>query len=103
MTMGCMTSKTALVTGGSRGFGLALATALVDDGWTVVADARNPSDLTAAARSVPGLLTVPGGVEDPEHRQALAEAVAAHGPLRLLVNNASSLGPSPLPPLLDLS
>jgi NAD(P)-dependent dehydrogenase (short-subunit alcohol dehydrogenase family) len=103
MTMGSMTSKTALVTGGSRGFGLALATSLVDDGWTVIADARNQRDLTAATRSVPGLVGVAGGVEDAEHRQALAEVVAAHGPLQLLVNNASSLGPSPLPPLLDLS
>jgi NAD(P)-dependent dehydrogenase (short-subunit alcohol dehydrogenase family) len=98
-----MTLKTALVTGGSRGFGLALAHALVDDGWTVVVDGRDEPNLRLAERSVPGLIVVPGNVEDPAHRRALADTVSARGPLQLLVNNASSLGPSPLPDLLDLA
>jgi NAD(P)-dependent dehydrogenase (short-subunit alcohol dehydrogenase family) len=97
-----MTRKTALVTGGSRGLGLALARALVDDGWRVVVNGRDEQDVRVAERTVPGLTGVPGDVQDPEHRQALEEAVNAHGPLDLLVNNASSLGPSPLPPLLEL-
>ena len=98
-----MTRKTALVTGGSRGFGRALAERLVEDGWTVVVDGRDEEDLRDAERSVSGLVAVPGAVEDAGHRRALVDAVAARGSLQLLVNNASSLGPSPLPDLLDLA
>jgi len=97
-----MTRKTALVTGGSRGFGLALARALVDDGWTVVLDGRNEHDVAVAAKSAPGLVGVPGGVQAAEHRRALSDTVAEHGRLDLLVNNASDLGPSPLPALVEL-
>jgi NAD(P)-dependent dehydrogenase (short-subunit alcohol dehydrogenase family) len=98
-----MTARTALVTGASRGLGRALATALADRGWRLVLDGRDPDRLatTVAALGRPELVTaVPGDVADPDHRAAL---VAAVGPrLDLLVNNASALGPSPLPPLADL-
>ncbi len=69
----------------------------------MVTDGRDERDLAAAQQSVPGLFTVPGAVQDADHRLALAQTVSAHGPLDLLVNNASSLGPSPLVPLLDLA
>jgi NAD(P)-dependent dehydrogenase (short-subunit alcohol dehydrogenase family) len=98
-----MSTRTALVTGASRGHGRALATALADRGWRVVVDGRDADRLAAAVAAVghPDLVTaVPGDVADPDHRAAL---VAAVGPrLDLLVNNASALGPSPLPPLADL-
>ena len=87
---------TALVTGAGRGLGLALARALLASGWHVVVDARRAGHLAAA---LPGALIVPGDVTDPAHRDALAASVSR---LDLLVNNASDLGPSPLPQLADV-
>ena len=88
----------ALVTGGSRGFGLALSKELVARGWTVVVDGRDVGVLRAAASSL-GAIAVPGDVSDPTHRRELQSVVERLGALDLLVNNASSLGVSPLPPL----
>ena len=82
----------ALVTGASRGLGLAVATALAGRGWALILDARNDGDLTRAADSFAAQL-IPGDVTDPMHRAELVAAVAAHGRLDLLVNNASHLGP----------
>ena len=90
---------TALVTGAGRGLGRALAGALLANGWHVVVDARRTAHL---AVGLPGALVVPGDVTDPAHREALAAAVDGLGRLDLLVNNASDLGPSPLPPLADV-
>jgi NAD(P)-dependent dehydrogenase (short-subunit alcohol dehydrogenase family) len=91
---------TAIVTGASRGLGLALAGALADRGWRLVIDARDGVALERAAAGLRDRTTVvalAGDVADPEHRAALA---AAAGPsVDVLVNNASALGPSPLPPL----
>jgi NAD(P)-dependent dehydrogenase (short-subunit alcohol dehydrogenase family) len=97
------TSPVAIVTGASRGFGRALTSALLERGWTVVADARRAADLdaTAAALSSSRLIAIPGDVTDPAHRAALIVAAIDAGPLRLLVNNASRLGPSPQPVLAD--
>jgi NAD(P)-dependent dehydrogenase (short-subunit alcohol dehydrogenase family) len=97
------TSPVAILTGGSRGFGRALAAALLDRGWTVVADARRAAELeaTAAALNSPRFIALAGDVSDPAHREALLAAAGAAGRLRLLVNNASRLGPSPLPVLAD--
>lgn len=87
---------TALITGAGRGLGLALARALLAHGWQVVVDARRAGHLSAA---LPGAVVVPGDVTDPAHREALSGAVTR---LDLLVNNASDLGPSPLPRLADV-
>lgn len=92
------TQPTALVTGASRGLGLALAHALTDRGWRLVVDARNTDGLAAA---LPDAVVVTGDVTDPTHREALAAAVDVLGRLDLLVNNASDLGTSPLPPLAE--
>jgi NAD(P)-dependent dehydrogenase (short-subunit alcohol dehydrogenase family) len=96
-------SPVAIVTGGSRGFGRAIVAALLDRGWTVVSDARRADDLeaTAAELASPRLITIAGDVTEPAHRAALAVAAMDAGPLRLLVNNASRLGPSPQPRLAD--
>ena len=98
-----MDTPTALITGASRGLGRALAAALSDRGWRLVVDGRDGPRLAAAVAGLrhPELVTaVVGDVADPAHRAALADAA---GPsLRLLVNNASDLGPSPLPRLADL-
>jgi NAD(P)-dependent dehydrogenase (short-subunit alcohol dehydrogenase family) len=91
----------AIVTGASRGLGLALARALSAAGWRAVADARDPVALMRATASLPGVLPVAGDVTDARHRAALIDA--AGGPIDVVVNNASALGPSPLPALADLA
>jgi NAD(P)-dependent dehydrogenase (short-subunit alcohol dehydrogenase family) len=103
MTVSQHISDTAIVTGGGRGFGRAVAAALVDRRWTVVTDARRADDLatTAAELDSPRLIAIPGDVTQPAHRAALIAAARDVGPLRLLVNNASRLGPSPQPRLAD--
>jgi NAD(P)-dependent dehydrogenase (short-subunit alcohol dehydrogenase family) len=91
----------ALITGASRGLGLALALDLGAAGWSVVLDARGAADLLAAAADLDPTRTraVPGDVSDPGHRADLVEAARDLGGLDLLVNNASTLGPSPQPSL----
>lgn len=96
--------RTALVTGASRGLGLALANALARAGWQLIIDARHGRALEQARRQLEAYTRVwalPGDVADPRHRQALQSAAAEAGGLDLVVNNASALGPSPLPELLD--
>jgi NAD(P)-dependent dehydrogenase (short-subunit alcohol dehydrogenase family) len=88
---------TALITGASKGLGLALARGLTDRGWRVVIDARNSTGLSAAAAQLPSTIAVRGDVKEAAHREQLRAAVGER--LDLLVNNASELGPSPLPPL----
>jgi NAD(P)-dependent dehydrogenase (short-subunit alcohol dehydrogenase family) len=96
---------TALVTGGSRGLGRALADGLADRGWALVIDGRDHGALTRAADALATrtqVTAVPGDVADPAHRAQLRAVVDRHGRLDLLINNASSLGPSPLPALADV-
>ena len=98
-----MTPPTALLTGASRGLGAALAGALSRRGWRLVVDGRDPDRLAASVAALPrpDLVTaLAGDVTDPAHRAALA--AAAGDRLDLLVNNASDLGPTPLPRLADL-
>lgn len=116
-------TTTAIITGASRGLGLALARALAARGWDLVIDGRNATAIEAAAADIravdfavlgteirPGaekgfpkrgntVTAIPGDVTDPAHRQALVDAAGAE--LALLVNNASLLGPSPQPNLAD--
>ena len=87
----------AVITGASRGLGAALATALDRRGWDLVVDARHPE----ALRTTPGH-RVAGDVTDPAHRQELADTAARLGGADLLVNNASTLGASPMPAVADL-
>ncbi|HKC26917.1 MAG TPA: SDR family oxidoreductase [Jatrophihabitans sp.] len=87
----------ALITGASKGLGLALARGLAADGWRLIIDARNSTALSAAAAQLPSTVAVRGDVKDAAHREQLRAAVGER--LDLLVNNASELGSSPLPPL----
>jgi NAD(P)-dependent dehydrogenase (short-subunit alcohol dehydrogenase family) len=91
---------TAIITGASRGLGLALARALAADGYRLVIDARHAADLDAAARGLgPHVAAIAGDVADAAHRAALVEAAGPR--IDVLVNNASVLGPSPQPALAD--
>ncbi|HEU4494759.1 MAG TPA: SDR family oxidoreductase [Rubrobacteraceae bacterium] len=98
------TTKTALITGASRGLGLALARTLAAEGWNLIIDARGAEDLESARVELADLthvVAIPGDVTDDEHRRSLAGAARELGDLDALVNNASTLGPSPQPALLD--
>ena len=88
-----------IVTGASRGLGLALARALDERGWRLVVDARGAEALADATAGLSGVTAIAGDVADPQHRQALVEA--AGGEVDLIANNASLLGPSPQPSLAE--
>jgi NAD(P)-dependent dehydrogenase (short-subunit alcohol dehydrogenase family) len=93
-------TRTAIITGASRGLGLALTRRLVADGWTVIGDGRDPDRLCDALAPLgPSAVAVPGDVTDADHRDALVAAARRHGGVDLLVNNAGGLGPTPLPHL----
>ncbi len=98
------TTKNAVSTGASRGLGLALARGLAEDGWSLVIDARDGDALRSAAASLPAgarVAALAGDVTDPAHRAALARCVQDLGGPDLLVNNAGTLGASPLPAMAD--
>lgn len=97
----------AIVTGASRGLGEAVSTGLASTGWSLVIDGRDADALAATedrlALIMAGdtLRAVPGDITDPSHRRDLVEAAAALGGLDLLINNAGTLGASPLPAVAD--
>jgi NAD(P)-dependent dehydrogenase (short-subunit alcohol dehydrogenase family) len=100
-------NSTAVVTGASRGLGLALARELARHGWNLIIDARGTQgkqalisvqlELAATTRAI----ALHGDVTDEKHRWALADAAQSLGGVDIIVNNASVLGPSPQPHLLD--
>jgi NAD(P)-dependent dehydrogenase (short-subunit alcohol dehydrogenase family) len=96
----------AVVTGASRGLGRTLAGLLAGEGYDLVLTGRDAPALTGAGDALRAtgvsIQTLAGDVSDERHRRALAHGVAARGRLELLVNNASELGPSPLPSLAQV-
>jgi NAD(P)-dependent dehydrogenase (short-subunit alcohol dehydrogenase family) len=98
------TERTALITGASRGLGLALAKGLSARRWQLIIDARDARALEAARRELAqhtSVTAIAGDVTDAAHRRALSVAARAAGGLNAVVNNAGALGPSPQPALLD--
>jgi NAD(P)-dependent dehydrogenase (short-subunit alcohol dehydrogenase family) len=99
--------STAIITGASRGFGLALATELAGAGWDLVIDGRDRDDLDRASSMIIAgagssqVTAIAGDITDPVHAGALVDAAASLGEFSLLVNNASMLGPSPQPLLAE--
>ena len=88
-----------IVTGASRGLGLALARALAGRDWRLVVDARGAEALEEATAGLERVVAIAGDVADPGHRRELVDAAGER--IDLLVNNASLLGPSPQPALAD--
>lgn len=96
--------KNALITGASRGLGLALARALAERGWNLIIDARKADALETVRQELENftqVITIPGDISDVSHQNKLALAAESLGGLNVLINNAGILGPSPQPALLD--
>ncbi len=88
-----------IITGASRGLGLALGRALHERDWRLAVDARGAAELEQATRGLDQVVAVAGDVTEAAHRSALVAAAGER--VDLLINNASLLGPSPRPALAD--
>jgi NAD(P)-dependent dehydrogenase (short-subunit alcohol dehydrogenase family) len=99
-------NRIAMITGASRGLGAALARFLAGQDYDLLLTARDAGALETFAKGLDHaggrVAALAGDVADPDHRRRLADAAASLGGLDLLVNNASTLGPTPLPPLSEL-
>ena len=97
--------RTALITGATRGLGLELARTLARRGWNLIIDGRDPVRLRAVRdelAQITHVAAIAGDVADPAHRSELAVLARGHAGLDAVINNAGTLGPSPLPPVLEL-
>lgn len=102
--MSQLEQRTVLITGASRGLGLALARELAQRGWHLIIDARSGDVLREVRKELAewtAVTAVTGDISNKAHRQALAVAANAAGGLDAVINNAGILGPSPQPSLLD--
>jgi len=106
--MKALDGKVVMVTGASRGLGRAIALAFAREGAALALCARGEADLEAAGASARGLgadiLLVPADLRSERDVERFAALTLDHfGRVDALVNNASELGPTPLPLLADLS
>ena len=97
--------RVALITGASRGLGKVIATFLAGQGYGLVITARGKAELANAVDEIRGdvsaIVSIPGDVSEPGHRARMLLAAEEWGRLDLLLNNASDLGETPLPPLVN--
>ena len=96
--------RTALITGASKGLGLALARALAKRGWNLIITARDSKQLQSVRNELAQLThvaAIAGDVTDPAHRASLAILARGHSGLDAIINNAGALGPSPQPSLME--
>jgi NAD(P)-dependent dehydrogenase (short-subunit alcohol dehydrogenase family) len=97
--------RVALITGASRGLGREIATLLAQRSMNLVLTARGREQLEETAESLRRydgtIVAIAGDVSKAEHRRRLVEGAEALGRLDLLVNNASTLGTAPLPPVVQ--
>lgn len=102
-----MTTQVALITGASRGLGLEVARAYARRGLRLILTARGPAALQQAADELGSLtevLALPGDVGKPADAERLVAAgLSKFGQVDVLINNASELGPSPMPDLEHLA
>jgi NAD(P)-dependent dehydrogenase (short-subunit alcohol dehydrogenase family) len=101
---GSSKEKTVLITGASRGLGLALARGLAARGWNLILTAREAERLRSVRDELAvrtHVAAIAGDVTVESHRNALAVLARGHAGLDAVINNAGALGPSPQPPLLD--
>ncbi|MFO7320821.1 MAG: SDR family oxidoreductase [Chloroflexota bacterium] len=98
-------TRVALITGSSRGLGAVIAQNLAGQGYDLVLTARGRQALEASTEALAKygvrIEALAGDINDPEHRRQLAAAARSLGSLDILINNASDIGPSPLPPLAE--
>jgi NAD(P)-dependent dehydrogenase (short-subunit alcohol dehydrogenase family) len=97
-------SRNILITGASRGLGLALARMLAQSGWQLIINGRSEERLENARAELVDftkVIALPGDITDASHRQELAHAAQALGGLDAIINNAGILGASPQPSLLN--
>jgi NAD(P)-dependent dehydrogenase (short-subunit alcohol dehydrogenase family) len=94
--------RVAVITGASEGLGAALARELDRLGWTLVLDGRDSTRLDASVHELAHAHPIPGDVTDATHRAGLVARAEELGGATLLVNNASTLGASPLPTVANL-
>lgn len=96
--------RSALITGATRGLGLALARALAARGWNLILTARDEARMRAVRDElavITHVAALAGDIANPDHQAALGVLARGHGGLHAVVNNAGTLGPSPLPALLN--
>jgi NAD(P)-dependent dehydrogenase (short-subunit alcohol dehydrogenase family) len=99
-------NRVAIITGASQGLGLALARELARRGYSLVINARRADRLAVAEAQLAALTptaAIAGDVTDDGHRRRLVTAAAQLGQISVLVNNASTLGQSPLPRIDELN
>jgi NAD(P)-dependent dehydrogenase (short-subunit alcohol dehydrogenase family) len=99
-------SRVALISGSSQGLGLHVARLYAEHGIDLILTARHAEPLEAARQELAQrtrVVALPGDVADPSHLSRLVSTgFDAFGRIDILINNASELGPSPMPELLRL-
>lgn len=94
--------KKVVITGGTSGLGKALALQLLAQGAQVAIIARTAAPLKALAQEYPALIALQGDVSVKEQIHPLAGEIHARlGDVDVLIHAASTLGATPLRPLLD--